>query len=210
MKKIILIFWLLILIPSCKENDEYNTGGGGGGYAGPILYNCSNAVYPDWELSLYVLPYPAGSTYKVDLNNCSSSYHAPGYPDQFATDFNMPIGSIVTASRAGTVVYVEDSGDDFQTEINNLVVISHGGGIYSQYMHLTKNGALVDVGDNVNQGNILGYSGATGLAGYPHLHFVVIYGAANWEFPYNSIPVNFSNTTPNPTGLSQGEFYTAL
>ena len=48
-------------------------------------------------------------------------------------------------------------------------------------MHLTKNGALVNVGQNVNQGADIGLSGVTGLASYPHLHFVIT--TNNWEYP---------------------------
>jgi murein DD-endopeptidase MepM/ murein hydrolase activator NlpD len=167
---------------------------------------CAGAIYPDWATSPYVLPYPVGITRRVDLSNCTGSFHSAHLPDAFATDFAMPIGTVITASRSGTVVHVEERGLDLGFP-NNLVVVDHGDGTFAQYMHLTQNGALVAVGVVVSQGDELGLSGATGLAGYPHLHFVVT--EDDWEWPYASIPVTFSNTEPNPRGLRPGHAYTA-
>ena len=75
-------------------------------------------------------------------------------------------------------------------------------------MHLTKDGAVVNIGDQINKGDLIGYSGATGYAGYPHLHFVVT-TIDGWQYPYTSSPVTFSNTTENPGGLISGEVYLA-
>ncbi len=167
---------------------------------------CPNSNYPDWESSPYVLPYPVGETYTVHLSHCSGSYHSPGQPDQFAIDFAMNIGELVTAAREGIVVYIEESGKDGGFP-NNLVVVQHDDNTFAQYMHLTNNGAIAEVGDTVVKGSHLGYSGSTGLAGYPHLHFVVT--PENWEYPYTSIPYNFRNTEANPKSLVSGDSYTA-
>ncbi|MEZ4700042.1 MAG: M23 family metallopeptidase [Rhodothermales bacterium] len=173
---------------------------------GPIARACPGGVYEDWETSDYVLPYPVGRTYLVDLSHCSGSYHSEGLPDEYAIDFNMPIGTLITASRAGTVVHVVESGYD-GNDPNNLVVVSHGDGTYAEYMHLTRDGALVEVGETVAPGDSIGLSGATGLAGYPHLHFVV--AVDDWKWPYESTPTTFSNTAPNPRSLASGYEYTA-
>jgi murein DD-endopeptidase MepM/ murein hydrolase activator NlpD len=167
---------------------------------------CPGATYAEWSTSAYVLPYPVGSTFTVGLSNCSGSFHSAGQPDAFAVDFDMPIGSPITAARPGTVVHVVESGRDFDFP-NNLVVVDHGDGTFAQYMHLTLGGADVAVGAPVDRGDALGRSGATGLAGYPHLHFVVT--AGSWAYPYTSVPVNFRNTAPNPRGPAAGESYTA-
>ncbi len=212
MKIVALFIPIMLLILDCSDNSEYkntfaenqnnnetNTGSDNVG--------CPNVSYPDWKTSTYVLPYPVGKTYRTDLSQCSGSYHSKGEPDQFATDFNMEIGSLITASRSGTVVQVEESGADYQFP-NNLVVIKHEDGSFAQYMHLTKNGALVDIGKIVSKGDTIGKSGATGLAGYPHLHFVVT-NPGNWQYPYESTPHNFSNTDPNPHGLKKNTNYEA-
>ncbi len=171
-----------------------------------VVTGCPNVKYPNWKTSPYVLPYQVGKRFQVGLSHCSKSYHSKGQPDQFAVDFNMPVGTIITASRAGIVVFVEESGEDYNFP-NNLVVVKHNDDTYAEYMHLTKDGAIVKLGMPVKQGDSIGYSGASGLAGYPHLHFVVV--KDKWKYPYKSIPYNFKNTTPNPRSLKNGGIYKA-
>ncbi|WP_273566376.1 M23 family metallopeptidase [Maribacter halichondriae] len=160
---------------------------------------CNNVRYEDWKTSEYVLPYAVGETYRTNLTNCTSSYHAPGMPDQFAIDFAMPIGTEITAARPGQVFHIEESGIDGGFP-NNLAIIAHSDGTFAAYMHLTENGALAEVGSFILQGDIIGLSGNTGLAGYPHLHFVVI-KEKPLEFPYTSVPVTFKNTLDNERSL---------
>jgi murein DD-endopeptidase MepM/ murein hydrolase activator NlpD len=52
------------------------------------------------------------------------------------------------------------------------VVISHSGGIYTLYGHMSK--VLVRVGESVTTGQVIGYQGSTGKAVGAHLHFEVI------------------------------------
>lgn len=168
---------------------------------------CADANYSNWEESEYFLPYTIGESYMVGLGPCGGSFHSAGRPDQFAIDFNMPIGNQVHAARSGTVVYVKKNGVD-GTLSNNLIVIQHDDDTYAMYMHLTFDGAVVNVGEAVSRGALIGYSGNTGLAGYPHLHFVVV-TPERWAFPYTSIPVTFKNTIPNEHSLQQGVHYPA-
>jgi len=119
----------------------------------------------------------------------------------------MQIGTLITASRPGVVTFVEESGRDAGFP-NNLVVVDHGDGTFAEYMHLTLDGALVTVGDTVDYGDDIGLSGVTGLAGYPHLHLVVVRDDPAW--PYESVPITFKNATANPRGLSANTAYEAL
>lgn len=210
MKKenLLLVFLALCVLTACikdvpprppKDLDEINR-------LNEIA--CSDVNYEDWETSKYVLPYPVGKSYAINLSHCGGSYHSAGAPDQFAIDFAMNVGTTITAVRAGRVVFVEESGFDGGFP-NNLVVVQHSDGSYAQYMHLTYNGARAKVGQNVEQGGSIGLSGSTGLAGYPHLHFVTT-TSASWEYPYISFPTTFSNTTENPRSLEQGNSYKAL
>ncbi|WGK65002.1 M23 family metallopeptidase [Croceiramulus getboli] len=210
---LIISFVLLFTLTTCDrepnytissepEEDQFVEVGGE-----IIADGCPGGYYPDWSTSEYVLPYPVGKEYNVDLSHCSGSFHSEGEPDQFAIDFSMPIGEVITASRAGTVVFVEESGPDGGFP-NNVVVIQHSNNTYAAYAHLTKSGALVEVGQEVEQGDEIGLSGATGLAGYPHLHLVFITGSLEW--PYTSFPVTFKNTIPNPRSLASGARYPAL
>ncbi|QNJ98483.1 M23 family metallopeptidase [Constantimarinum furrinae] len=207
MKILQLVIVLLFLSNSCSKNDnEMVQQGIDNEPVQGITVGCPNTTYPFWQISPYVLPYPVGKTYMTNLSHCSGSFHAEGQPDEYAIDFAMDIGTIITASRPGTVVHVVETGVDGEHP-NNLVVIKHTDDSYAQYMHLTRYGAMVEIGDFVVQGDTIGRSGATGLAGYPHLHFVVTDGG--WEYPYSSIPYTFKNTEPNPYSLKARHNYTA-
>ncbi len=169
--------------------------------------SCISVGYEYWEASKYVLPYPVGKTYKTNRTHCSTRSHAPGEPDQYALDFGMGIGTIVTAAREGRVVFVEESGEPGEFP-NNLVVIEHDDGTFAQYMHLDYQGAFVKVGQSVSQGDEIALSGDTGPAGYPHLHFVVTKNDS-FEYPYKSIPTTFKNTKPNQQSLEPYTDYPA-
>jgi len=172
---------------------------------GPVATGCPETEYDDWKTSEYVLPYPVGESYIVTLSHCGGSYHGEGQPDQFAIDFSMEIGTLISAARAGRVIYVEESGVDGDFP-NNLVVIKHEDDTYAQYMHLTQNGALVRSGEEVDQGQAIGLSGNTGLAGFPHLHFIV---TEEIGYPYVGIPTTFSNTLSNERSLARTVSYPA-
>ncbi len=209
MKKGILFLLTIIVVLSCWKDDEEWRDRliGNNKFAGVSdSQSCSDATYPDWQNSPYNLPYPFGIGYNINLGHCGGSYHSTGQPDQFALDFDMSIGQTITAARSGRVVYVEESGIDGGFP-NNLVIVDHGDNTYAQYMHLTQNGASVEVGQSISQGGFIGFSGSTGLAGYPHLHFVVT--ADNYRWPYKSIPVTFKNTDANERSLQEGGFYIA-
>ncbi len=196
----------LLLCFSCADKPSIASEGTVVATEIPII-SCAAARYDDWEQSDYVLPYPVGKSYLISLAHCGGSYHAEGLPDQYATDFAIDIGTLVTASRDGVVVFVEESGIDGLFP-NNLVIVEHSDGTFGQYMHLTTNGALVEKGEKVLQGQEIGLSGNTGLAGFPHLHFVVT-KSGNYNYPYQSIPMNFRNTLANERGLAPGERYPA-
>ena len=55
----------------------------------------------------------------------------------------------------------------------NLVIIQHGGGLKTLYMHLSKFRPGQKVGQKVAAKTVIGYVGSTGLATGPHLHFGV-------------------------------------
>ena len=79
-------------------------------------------------------------------------------------DIGAQEGSDILAAEKGTVVistYSESAG--------NYVMISHGGGIYTVYMHMNKR--LVSVDEEVSAGQKIGYVGSTGYSTGPHLHF---------------------------------------
>lgn len=80
----------------------------------------------------------------------------------------------IEASNDGVVRYAEGLGI-----YGNTVMIDHGCGLFSFYGHLSSIG--VQPGDRVKKGQVLGRSGATGLAAGDHLHFALF---------LHGIPVN--------------------
>ena len=209
MEKMIFItlFATLLSNQACDNTSEIRSSGVAYQEAIPVATSCTDTQYGRWESSEYVLPYPVGKNYLVSLSHCSGSYHSEGLPDQYAIDFSIEIGTTVTASRAGKVVFLEESGIDGSFP-NNIVIVEHADGTFGQYMHLTENGAIVEKGDVVVPGQEIGLSGNTGLAGFPHLHFVVT-KAGSYNYPYQSIPINFKNTTANERSLVAGNRYPA-
>jgi murein DD-endopeptidase MepM/ murein hydrolase activator NlpD len=123
------------------------------------------------------LPFPAGEQYRVSQGNFGRFSHDCD-EFQYAWDFDLPEGSAVAAAAAGRVVDVKQDGKigggsrRFASS-TNYVLIDHGHGHFSRYMHLQFEGAKVKVGELVKAGQIIALSGATGFATSAHLHFQV-------------------------------------
>jgi murein DD-endopeptidase MepM/ murein hydrolase activator NlpD len=204
------IYILLILIFSCsKEEPEKRN---------PPIQRSANNIYPcpqvttNWENSDFVLPYPVGKSYYVNQANCSGYGHSGFWNHGY--DFTMPIGTIITAARTGTVGWAKDGCLDGNSNCTNLITVIHVDGTVALYSHLTNGGVLVKSGDLVEAGDTIAKSGNTGnTGGLPHLHFSVhpcnnLPGLPNaGDCP--SLPVNFKNTDPNPSGLIAHRSYEA-
>ena len=59
----------------------------------------------------------------------------------------------------------------YNVAAGNYIMISHGNGVYTVYMHCSR--LLVSVGQSVNQGDVIALVGSTGVSTGPHLHFGV-------------------------------------
>ncbi len=82
-------------------------------------------------------------------------------------DLAAPKGTPIYASRSGKVVF---AGWD-TTGGGNYVSIDHGDGFKSQYMHMEE--FVVEQGQEVRQGQLIGYVGKTGVTTGYHLHFAI-------------------------------------
>ncbi|MCG1013059.1 peptidoglycan DD-metalloendopeptidase family protein [Tepidanaerobacter sp. GT38] len=82
-------------------------------------------------------------------------------------DIGAPMGADVLAADDGEVIFAGSYGG-----YGNTIIVSHGGGISTQYSHLSK--ILVGVGKKVLKGDKIGLVGSTGWSTGPHLHFSVI------------------------------------
>lgn len=117
----------------------------------------------------------------------------------------MPEGTPVLAARSGTVVvqdgFKEGGTDPDLLQSANIVVVAHSDGTMASYGHLAP-GILVTVGESVEEGEMLAYSGLTGFTGKPHLHFHV--GVRLLGNPGRTIPVRFKDSTGHPVNFDEG------
>ncbi|MBV2359756.1 M23 family metallopeptidase [Thalassococcus sp. CAU 1522] len=141
---------------------------------------------------LYRLPYANGRDFAI-MQGCDGGFTHFGN-DRYAVDFDMPVGTPVHAARSGRAVAVVESSDsggpsrDFENDAN-YVVIEQDDGTLARYFHLQRNGAVVSPGDQIESGQLIGYSGNTGYSTDPHLHFDVVIGARGTVS--QTIPVSF-------------------
>ena len=81
-------------------------------------------------------------------------------------DYAAPMGTPTYAADAGTVIIA-----GWSDSAGNWVVIDHGNGLVTKYMHHSR--ILVSAGQTVRKGQQIGEVGSTGQSTGPHLHFQV-------------------------------------
>jgi hypothetical protein len=82
------------------------------------------------------------------------------------TDYAAPIGTPVHAAGDGRVSFEGGRGG-----YGNAVVLAHSNDISTLYGHLSRFARGIHLGSHVQQGEVIGYVGMTGLATGPHLHY---------------------------------------
>lgn len=102
-------------------------------------------------------------------------------------DFRADIGTDLFATGDGVVKYASRRGN-----YGNLLVIDHGFGIETRYAHLSGFADDVRVGSKVKRGEIVAYSGNTGLSNGPHLHYEVHVDGQ----PVDPLTYLFADVTP--------------
>lgn len=101
-------------------------------------------------------------------------------------DFTGAVGTEVYATGNGTVEYAKYSRYGY----GNDIVINHAFGYKTRYAHL--NNLLVEKGDVVKRGQVIGHLGNTGRSTGPHLHYEVIKN----NKPVNPINFYFNDISP--------------
>lgn len=100
-------------------------------------------------------------------------------------DIGVPSGTPVEAALAGTISGTgntdlsHDAAGNQCYSFGKWVMIQHGNGLNTMYAHLSV--INVSKGQAVSQGDVIGYSGMTGYATGPHLHFGV-YATAGVQY----------------------------
>jgi murein DD-endopeptidase MepM/ murein hydrolase activator NlpD len=91
------------------------------------------------------------------------------YKTHDGLDIIADVGTPVYASGDGTVEFASHSGGGYGL----VILIDHGYGYETLYAHLSK--IIVRSGQRVRRGDLIGYSGKSGLVSGPHLHYEVRY-----------------------------------
>jgi murein DD-endopeptidase MepM/ murein hydrolase activator NlpD len=100
-------------------------------------------------------------------------------------DFAVPTGTPVMAAGAGTVKFMGRANG-----YGNFVLINHGNNYATAYGHLSRFAPGMRQGARVRQGQVFAYSGMTGMATGPHLHY--------------EIRINGSQVNPLTVKMAQG------
>lgn len=146
----------------------------------PQIRKLQKGIIKEDTSFVYTLPFEKNKKHLLVQGYFSHFSHK----ERAALDFKMKRGTPVCAARNGVVVRVKEDGDKGgwnkkYRPYGNVIVIQHADGSRAGYWHLQYNGALVNIGDTVQQGQVIGLSGKTGYTLFPHLHFIA------WRFSNN-------------------------
>jgi murein DD-endopeptidase MepM/ murein hydrolase activator NlpD len=85
------------------------------------------------------------------------------------TDFAAPTGTPIYAAGNGTIDFIGNNRG-----YGRYVRIRHSGGLATAYAHMSRFAKGLERGSRVEQGEVIGYVGTTGLSTGPHLHYEVL------------------------------------
>jgi murein DD-endopeptidase MepM/ murein hydrolase activator NlpD len=129
-----------------------------------------NRVTPDREWSgAFTEPADAAIS---DVFGSQRIFNGKATSTHWGLDFRVPTGTPVAAMNDGTVLLARPLYFE-----GNFVVLDHGQGLLTIYMHLSE--FKVKEGDQVKRGQVIALSGGTGRATGPHLHVGV-----RWQGTY--------------------------
>ncbi|MDD2737544.1 MAG: M23 family metallopeptidase [Methylomonas lenta] len=153
----------------------------------------------------YLPPLAPGSRFLV-TQAFNGEFSHNDIQNRYAVDIMMPINTPIHASRAGTVLEVENDFSDsgtlraYATKANSIYIL-HDDGSMAIYAHLALEKAMVTPGLRVQAGELIGYSGNTGFSSGPHLHFAV---QVNRGMALTSVPFEFLDANQHAFEPQQG------
>jgi murein DD-endopeptidase MepM/ murein hydrolase activator NlpD len=205
----------LALVAGCGADQPGASGSTAGlsstGTTDPVQASAPTQTLPP-DPSGWRLPWSCGVTLPVNQGNngdqCGVIGDHIGIQD-YAWDFGLPMRTPVLASRPGIVTfaatysppgsechsgcpYAWGSDDEILCCARclysaNRVNVEHDDKTISSYSHFDE--VVVQVGQHVEAGDLLGYSGTSGCSTGPHLHFQVMTGCSTGYC--QSVPVSF-------------------
>jgi murein DD-endopeptidase MepM/ murein hydrolase activator NlpD len=181
-------------------------GPGQSGYQANYDYGYGDPNASGDKGAIYLFPYEHGVKHGVVQGYFGKITHQTCD----CLDFDLAENSPICAARDGMVVLVKQDSDvggpspEFRNA-GNCVWILHDDGTWAQYGHLRKNGARVHPGQRVRAGQVIAFSGHTGQAHGPHLHFEV--DQANWDKTPSTLPTKFLVQGGQVVDPVEGKYY---
>jgi len=188
MKLAVTILFFINSLLSFSQTNEYS------------IHDLKAGKFKTDNSPVYLLPFEKGK--KVFLIQGYESKMS--HKGERALDFKVKKGTKICAAREDS-----DKGG-LKTENlsdGNYISIQHADGSVAHYWHLKKNGVLVNVGDSIKAGQLIGMSGNTGYSAFPHLHFEVVGYDVNRN--YTQLATRFKIKKGNKY-LRPAKFYKAI
>lgn len=191
------IFWYILILVGfpiiANAQQEFSTN------------DLKNGKFKDDSSYIYTLPFEVKK--KVFLIQGYESMFS--HKGEKALDFKVKNGTKICAARNGIVTAIRENSDKGGLKSENLsdgnyIMIQHDDASVAYYWHFQKDGVLVNVGDSITTGQLIGLSGNTGYSAFPHLHFEVNSIDLNGNFA--QIPTRFY-TKDGIQYLRPGYFY---
>ena len=203
-----------VLVVRAHETKRYSTlhiNGNGASYSFRYRWIIGNKDAIHDDSYLYRLPYAKGTSHRVSQGFNGKATHK-GH-SQYAIDFAMPEGTKIYAARSGRVIKTKSNSNKggYKKEFakyGNYITIAHDDGTIATYYHLKKNGVVVHVGERIQRGEHIGYSGNTGYTSGPHLHLAVF--TATSKIKTKTIPIRFIAKEGVDDEPKTGKSYTAI
>ncbi len=129
------------------------------------------------------LIWPCPSSYRINSGFGTREASGVVTANHYGIDIGCPDGTPIVAAASGVVVLAQRSAT-----AGNWIIISHGDGLYTIYMHASV--LYVSAGQYVNAGDTIMLSGATGATQGRHLHFEVRVGGY-LSSSYSVNPMNY-------------------
>jgi murein DD-endopeptidase MepM/ murein hydrolase activator NlpD len=113
----------------------------------------------------------------------------------FSGQYYIHRGIDITTFRAGDAIVTTADGQvvtvDYSDDFGNYIIVKHKYGYYTRYAHLLS--FRVRLGQRVQQGDVIGYIGSTGISTGPHLHYEIHIGSDVVD-PYKYMNIRSSIT----------------
>ena len=153
----------------------------------PLSVTARSAPYMDWPtVGRETQPYGCTGFRMEPRRGDCAHFHA-------GIDIANARGTAIRAAADGTIAYVGREPWYRGTDRAWVVIISHGNGIKTVYVHLiAKEMAGIKKGRHVDKGQVIGRMGSSGRSTGPHLHFGV------WLYGKGIDPVKFMPSAKAP------------